>query len=453
MNSNRYRSRILPTLLVGALAVAACGSDDDSSTSTEAPAATTADSESEDTAAPATDDTASPATEDTAAPDTEPDEPYEGEIGVTDDTIKIGFFLPETGPYSVVTTDLGNKVTQVAFDEVNAAGGIHGRQLEMVFYDDGSGDPAVTQASFKDAEEEIFGAMAIIGNTATTLGALGEIAEVPSVVGNIDGRVARESMWTFGAIPYWDTSSRLMDDYILSTAGTDTPVGVVFMASPNGEGAHEAFMEEAEASGLNIVVEQPIDPFPATCSNEIGRLADAGAEVVYMITASIPAICIHRAAVDGGYNPTAWLSPGYGWSLSFVAEAAGGLPESVTAFGHTTSLETEAGQYYEEQVKKFVPEATKDDYSVDSILSYAMAQILIEGLKAAGPELTRVGFREAMETDVSGVDTGFSPPPVYAPGDRSGPVSVSLWEPGTWLVDGVETPTWVTKDPTWYDGF
>ena len=452
MRSRRLRTRILPTLLAGALIAAACSSDDDDSNTTEA---TTADETTEDTAAPATDDTSAPAPDDTAAPATDPveEEPYEGEVGVTDDTIKIGFFLPETGPYSVVTTDVGNSVTGVAFDEVNAAGGIHGRQVELVFYDDGSGDPAVTQDSFKDAQDEVFGTMAIIGNTATTLGSLSEPAEVPAVVGNIDGRIARESMWTFGAIPYWDTSSRLMDDYILSIADTETPIGVVYMASPNGEGAHAAFMEEADAAGLNVVVEQPVDPFPSTCSNEIAKLQDSGVEIVYMITASLPGICMNRSAVEADFNPTTWLSPAYGWSLEFVAKAAGGLPDSVTAFGHTTTLETDAGQHFEEQVNTFIPEAGEGDYSVDSILSYAMAQLFIEGLEAAGPNLTRQGFFDVMETTVSGVDTGFSPPPVYGPDDRSGPLSVSLWKPGTYLVDGVETPTWVTDDPTWYDGF
>ena len=454
MRRRRLPSRLLPVLFAGALIVAACGSDDDDA-STTAVAGTEV--PSEDTVAPTATAAAAPAATDAAPDDTVApavdDGPYEGEVGVTDETIKIGYFLPETGALAALSTDLNKAINSVAFDEINAAGGINGRQIELVFYDDGSGDPSVTQGSFKDAEDEVFAVMSIIGNTATTMAALSESAEVPAVVSNIDGRVGRESMWTFAVVPYWDTSSRLMDDYILSIADADTPIGLVFMATPNGEGARDAFKEEAEAAGLNIVVEQPVEPVPSTCSNEVGRLEDAGVEIVYLISGALPGICMHRAAIDAGYEPLAWLSPANGWNIGFVARAVGGMPDSAVSFGHAPTLETEAGQHYVEQVNTYVPDATEGDITVDGMLTYSPERLLIEGLLAAGPDLTRKGFFEAMETTVSGVDTGFGPPPVYGPGDRSGPLTVSLWKPGTRIVDGVETPTWVTSDPTWRDNF
>jgi len=459
MRRNKFRSRVVPTLLVGALIVAACSSDDDDSTtteavSTEAPTtdAATDDTATEDTAAPATD---APVTDDTAAPVTDAveEEPYEGEVGVDDETIKIGLFLPESGPYSVGTTDTGTAIFTAGFSEVNAAGGINGRQIEVVLYDDGSGDPAVTQDNFKDAKDEVFATMAVIGNTSTTLSQLGEEAGVPSVLGNVDGRVARENMWTFAAGPYWDMSSRLMDDYILSVADTDTPIGVVYMASPNGEGAFEAFMEEADASGLNVVVEKPLEPFPSTCSNEIGAMQDAGVEMVFMVTASLPAICMIRAANEAGYEPSAWLSCADCWNLDLVAQAVGTLPPTSMGMGWTTTMETEAGQHYIDVVHEFVPDAPDKDIDIDGLLIYAPGQLLIAGLEAAGPKLTRQGFSDAMETTVSGVETGYGPPPIFGPGDRSGPQTVSLWGPGTRLIDGEEVSTWITTDPTWRNEF
>jgi len=459
MSKRSAKIRTLAVVAVGALIVSSCSSDDDNSSTTAAADtnATNGDSAAPNTAVPETEastaNTDVAEVEDTAAPEIEPGEPYAGEVGVTDDTIKIGYFLPETGALSALSTDLAKAINAVGFDEINAAGGVHGRQLEMVLYDDGSGNPAVTQASFKDAEDEVFAMMSIIGNTATTMAALAEEAEVPTVVSNIDGRVGRDSMWTFAAVPYWDTSSRLMDDYILSIADADTPVGVVFMATPNGEGARDAFLEEADAAGLNVIVEQPVEPVPATCSNEIARLADAGVEIVYLISGALPGICMHRAAGDAGYSPEAWLSPANGWNIGFVARAVGGLAESSTSFGHAPTLETEAGQHYVEQVNKFVPDAQEGDITVDGFLTYSPERLLIEGLQAAGPQLTREGFFDAMETSVSGVETGYGPPPIYGPGERSGPLSANLWVPGTRLVDGVDTPTWVTADATWHDEF
>ena len=456
MRTSRGRARAVPTLLAGALFFAACGSDDSSSTagapSTKVPTtgAATADSEP-----PVTDAASGTVATDTGSPVTEPveGEPYEGEVGVDDETIKIGLFLPETGLYAVGTTDKGTAIFNAGFTAVNAAGGIHGRDIELVLYDDGSGDPAVTQDNFKDARDEVFATMAIIGDTSTTLSQLGEQAEVPSVLGAVDGRVARENMWSFAAYPYWDESSRLMDDYILSVADTETPIGVLYMASPNGEGAYEAFMEEADAAGLNVVVEQPIDVFPSTCSNEVSVMQDAGVEMLYIISASLPAICMIRGAREAGYEPDTWLSCAHCWNLDLVAKAVDRLPENSVAFGWTTTLETEAGEEFSEVVHEFVPEATEKDVDINALIGYAPGQLLLAGLEAAGPNLTRDGFREAMETSVSGVETGYGSPPVFGPGDRSGPLSVSLWGPGTRIADGEEVATWVTLDPIWRDEF
>lgn len=440
----RHRKNLLSVVVIGALVAASCGSDDDSGTTdtvavTEETTADTA-AASDDTVATETDSV--PATE---AP--ESTEPYAGEVGVTDDTIKIGFLIAETGQYAVATTETSKKMTEAAAQEVNDAGGINGRMVEIVEYDDGSGDPAVITQSFRQAKDEVFGVMSIIGNTATTLASLAEPDGVPAVVGNVDGNVARPTKYVFGAIPFWDTSSRLMDDYIVNDlAGADKPIGVVYMSTPNGEGAKDAFAEEAEAAGLNVVTTQPIDPFPSTCSNEVSKLQADGAEIVYMITATLPGACMLRAADEAGYAPT-WTSPAYGWNLDLVAKFTGGLTDGIVSFGHQTTLETEAGQHYVETMQKYVPDAVVGtDITNDGMLTYSILQLYFEGLRAAGPNLTRDGFVAAMESDVTGFESGYLPPPTYNEGEHLGPLGVNLWV-------GSGGTGWVTEDPAWRDAF
>lgn len=426
MNTNKGWLRLVAVVLAGSIAFSACGDDDTS----EATGSTDGSAESADGAGAGNGDGGS----------------YEGEVGVTDDAIKIGFLIAETGQYSVATTEMSRAVTKAAFDEVNDAGGINGRMVELVEYDDGSGDPATITKSFRKAKDEVFGVMSIIGNTATTLAVLADKDGVPAVVGNVDGRVARETESVFGAIPFWDTSSRLMDDYIVNELdGAGKGVGVVWMNTPNGEGARDAFAEEAKSAGLDVVLEQAIDPFPSTCNNEISKLDESGAEIVYMITASLPAACMLRAAREAGYQPT-WTSPAYGWNLDLVAEFSGGATDGIITFGHQTTLETEAGQHYVATVQKYVPDATVgSEITNDGMLTYGILQLFFEGLRAAGENLTRAGFIEAMETEVPGFESGYLPPPTYGAGDRSGPLSVNLWI-------GEQT-TWKTHDPEWRDQF
>ena len=411
------RQRIGAVVLALSLVAAGCGDDSD------------------EVAAEPSDDTAGDAQE----------EAYEGEVGVTDDTITLGMLTPKTGPYAVAGGETGavNELFRTAAEEVNADGGIHGRMIEIKEYDDGSGNPATTQASVRAAKDEVFGLVSIIGNTSTVAAPLVEDYEMPLIVGNIDGRVARSLRYTFGSIPFWDTSARIMPGYIaneLDAAGEK--IGVIYMNTPNGDGARAAFEEAAGEEGLEIAVTQPVEAFPSTCNNEVSKLAAADVTVVFMITASFPAICMLRAAEAAGFEPT-WTTPAYGWNLDLVSKGTDGLTDGVIAFGYGATFDTDAGQEYVDSVERFGTGETA--YDSNELLLHGMWKLFFAGLEAAGENLTRDGFVEAMETEVSGVDTGFLPPPTYEEGNHQGPLVVNLWRG--------EDKTWVMEDPTWHESF
>jgi branched-chain amino acid transport system substrate-binding protein len=60
------------------------------------------------------------------------------------------------------------------------------------------------------------------------------------------------------------------------------------------------------------------------------------------------------------------------------------------------------------------------------LLYYGIFRTLLEGLRRAGPDLTREGFVRTFETAMNGFDSGYVPPPTFGPGNRSGPLAVGV---------------------------
>jgi branched-chain amino acid transport system substrate-binding protein len=90
------------------------------------------------------------------------------EPGVTADTIKIGAFGPITGPAAYIGLG-GRDGANLAIKEINAAGGINGRKLAMVFEDDGH-SPAKALAAVKKLidQDEVFAIFCVAGSNGTT---------------------------------------------------------------------------------------------------------------------------------------------------------------------------------------------------------------------------------------------------------------------------------------------
>lgn len=159
------RHNVVALGLVVALAVAGCTSDDDAAepatASSTAPADTSPTTVTDDTATAS----AGPTTTTAEAP---PDETTTTELitgpspGVTDDTIKVGITYVDTEALAAVNLDfeLGDHraVYQALIDDVNASGGIHGRQLEAVFapIDPTSPTPAEEACLRLTEDEDVF---------------------------------------------------------------------------------------------------------------------------------------------------------------------------------------------------------------------------------------------------------------------------------------------------------
>ena len=92
----------------------------------------------------------------------------QAETGVTDDTVKIGVISDLTGPTAIGGIGMADAITSY-FKEVNAAGGIHGRKIEVIV-EDCAYSPAKAVAAAKKliAKDKVFAFVSPWGTAPTT---------------------------------------------------------------------------------------------------------------------------------------------------------------------------------------------------------------------------------------------------------------------------------------------
>ena len=200
--------------------------------------------------------------------------------------------------------------------------------------------------------------------------------------------VAESLTYAFPVFGYWARMSTVLPSFIKNVlAGGGKKIGIVYETTSTATDAKNAFKTRARETGLNVIFEQPISQSQSTCANEVSNLQAHGVELVYMMNGPLGAICMLRDAKALGYRPT-WTGVGVSWSINAVATASGGGAGGIRTMSTTTTLDTPAGRHYSEIMRKYAPNSGAD--SDDAMLIwYSLVHSTIEGLRRAGPDLTR----------------------------------------------------------------
>jgi ABC-type branched-subunit amino acid transport system substrate-binding protein len=359
---------------------------------------------------------------------------------VSNNSIKIGLFYPQTGAYTALARN-APPALRAAFDE---AGKIHGRTLELLTYDDGTSNASTIQANEKRAKDESFVLLSIVSESNVVLGPLADQHRVPALLGNIDEKVALPLKYAFALPTYWARQAKILPSFIRKDLkGANKRIGVVYEGTSTAKGAKDAFKAQAKKEGLTVVFEQPIAQNQSTCANEVSNLQAHQVQLVYMMNGPLGAICMLRDARAVAYNPT-WTGVGLSWEFNIVASASGGTANGIRTINSFTTLDTPAGQHYLKVMREHdVPSDVNDDIIM---LGYGLARTLVEALRRTGPDLTREAFVNTMETKMEGYNSGYYPPHHFGVDNRSGGNAVAVSQCCT---DG----QWTTPNPAWRTGF
>jgi branched-chain amino acid transport system substrate-binding protein len=319
--------------------------------------------------------------------------------GVTNTEIKVGNTNPYSGPASAYGT-IG-KAIGAYFKKVNDEGGINGRKINYVTYDDGYSPPKTVEMVRKLVEQDqvavLFQTLGTPTNSA--IHKYMNQQKVPHLfvaTGATKWNDPKNFPWTMGWQPNYQTEGRIYATYILKNL-PDAKIGILYQNDDYGKDYRKGLLDGlGDAAKKMVVLEQTYEVTDPTIDSQIVNLKNSGANIFYNVTIPKFAVQAIKKAHDIGWKPTHFLN-NVSSSLGTVLKPAG-LDASkglITALyqKEITDPQWKNDKGYLEWVawmKKYYPDGALDDQA--NAYGYLVAQTLVHVLKQCGNDLSRANI-------------------------------------------------------------
>jgi ABC-type branched-subunit amino acid transport system substrate-binding protein len=316
--------------------------------------------------------------------------------GVTDTEIKVGNIMPYSGPASAYGT-IGR--TEAAyFRRINAAGGINGRQIRFISYDDAYSPPKAVEQARKLVESDevflIFNSLGTPSNTA--IQKYMNMKKVPQLFvqsGATKWNDPKEFPWTMGWQPNYQNEARIYARYILK----ETPsarIAVLYQNDDYGKDYLKGLKDGLGAKAASMLVaEEAYEVAEPTIDSHIVKMKSLKADVfVDVTTAKFAAQAIKKSA-EIGWKPLHFLnsvstSIGSVIRPAGVENAQGIISVAFLMDALDPQWKDDPGmKAFDEFLAKDFPEGNRADNQV--MTGFNVAQTLVRVLEQCGDDLTR----------------------------------------------------------------
>ncbi len=315
--------------------------------------------------------------------------------GASDREIKIGNTNPYSGPASAYGT-IG-KAIGAYFRMLNEQGGINGRKINFISYDDGYSPPKTVEMARKLVEQDevlfLFQTLGTPSNTAIhKYMNMKKVPQLHVATGASKWNDPKNFPWTMGWQPNYHTEGEIYAKHILQTK-PNARIAVLYQNDDYGKDLLKGLKDGLGAKAGMIVKEASYEVSDPTVDSQIIQLQGSGADVFVNITTPKFAAQAVRKVYDIGWKATHYLN-NVGASVGSVLTPAG-LDKAVgvitTAYlkDYTDAqwANDPAMKTFESFMKKYYPEGNLADAS--NMYGYTVAKTLEQVLKQAGNELTR----------------------------------------------------------------
>jgi len=318
------------------------------------------------------------------------------DTGASDTEIRIGNIMPYSGPasaYGVI-----GKTEEAFFRKINAEGGINGRKINYVTYDDAYSPPKTVEQARKLVESDevlmVFNSLGTPPNSA--IQKYLNQKKVPQLfvaTGATKWNDPQNFPWTMGWQPNYQSETIIYAKYILKNK-PDAKIAVLYQNDDYGKDYLKGFKDGlgAKAASL-IVIEDSYEVSEPTIDSHIVKLRASGADVFMNITTPKFAAQAIKKNAEIGWKP-----------LHFLNNVSASVGSVIKPAGFENAQEIISSQYFMDPtdaqwkndpamiawnqfLDKYYPEANRADASV--MYAYIVSQGLVHVLKACGDDLTR----------------------------------------------------------------
>lgn len=327
------------------------------------------------------------------------------ETGVTDTAIAVGQSAVFSGPVAATGNNYRRGI-ELYFEQVNKAGGVNGRKLQLTALDDAY-DPkrTVENTRLLIEENKVF---ALIGYVATAnlIAAMpvAEEARVPlfaPLVGTTSIRLKHNHYLFHVRASYQAELARITQQ--LAVVGTNK-VAVVYQDSVFGKSNLETLLELAKVQKLEVVKTLPMAITAASATDIAGQLKQAAPNAIIMIMAgTMSEVLIRDVRSSGLGTPLYTISVGLADARASATRLNGALRGVITASIVPSPTLERYGIVKEYRKALGASAGSGDNYTV--LEGYIVARTFVEGLRRAGRNLTRENFIAALE-GVGSLDLG-----------------------------------------------
>jgi branched-chain amino acid transport system substrate-binding protein len=317
------------------------------------------------------------------------------DTGASDTEIKVGNIMPYSGPAS--SYGLIGKTEEAYFKMINDQGGINGRKINFVTYDDGYSPPKAVEQVRKLVESDevlfVFNPLGTPSNSA--IQKYLNSKKVPQLfvaTGATKWNDAKDFPWTIGWQPSYQSEAQIYAKYLMKEK-PDAKIAILYQNDDFGKDYLKGTKDGLGAKASQIILEESYEVSEPTIDSHIVKIKAANPDVLLIYTTPKFGAQTIKKTAELSWKPLQIItnvsaSVGSVMQPAGFENAQGVLSAAYAKDGADPQWNTDAGmKKWSEFLDKYMPGANKTDGNL--VYGYGVAQTLVKVLQMCGDDLTR----------------------------------------------------------------
>ena len=324
--------------------------------------------------------------------------------GASDVEIKIGNTMPYSGPAS--GWGLIGKAESAYFRKINAEGGVNGRKINFISYDDAYSPPKTVEQVRRLVESDevllLFSTFGVPTNSA--IHKYVNARKIPQLFVGGGGSMWNDPKhfpWTMGFQQSFVVEGKTYGQYVAAHY-PDGKIAVLYQHDDYGRDILNGLKLGLDGKASMIVAEVPYEVTEPTIDSQVARLKASGADIFMNFSGPKFAAQAIRKVAELGWKPLHIINIPSA-SIGTVLKPAGlDISQGIITGAFLKDVndpamaEDPGVKNYRKFLAQYYPEA--DLYSPTNALGYVMAQVMIHVLREAGDDLTRENIMRQAST-------------------------------------------------------